>query len=178
MTQENTIVFGYNPKGSIKAFFWVGLVMFLVPLLICFFRPIKELSMSGILTGGVFLILALWLWIKAIVMRQKQKNMPDIIVSPKGVITPKGELIPMNAIDHCFLKFHYDEQGALLAVFFNIRLKSGETNSFKFNDYIIPFAWTVEDFNKQANKICGIPLFKPSEIYRAPAPGRRGEMDE
>jgi hypothetical protein len=174
----NTIVFEYNPKTSIKVYLWLGLAMFLVPLIIFIFLFFKEVRWNIINIGIVFLILSLWFWIKACVMKSRQKKEINITVSPKGVITPKGELIPIESIDHCFLKFCYDQMNVLIAVFFNIQLKSGKINSFKFNDYFVPFDWSVETFAEKANGKLGVRLFSRSETYHEPVSRVKGEVKE
>ena len=183
--QGNTLVFEYNSKADSKMTMQVGLILFVVPLIIGIMLLSLHVS-PGLLNilgiiGAAFLIASVFLIVKAISMKVKQKKEIYISVSPQGVTTPKKKFIPIEKIDNCYVQFEVLEiSGTCYKASFVVQLKSGKKTSFDFSNYTVPFAWNMENFHEGANKMLGFPLFNKSIInmHKQENEGRMAETKE
>ena len=162
---ENTIEFNYKAKSTSKGFFVIGLVLLLISvvlLIVSFTSESKDAQWNRFIPAAVLLIVALYFLFRALVMNIKEKRNLKICISPQGVTTPKGRLIPIEDINHCVLEYRVGTYtGVCSKVYLIIQLKSGKKETFDFSYYAVPFSYDFKknDFHEKTNTILGIPLF-------------------
>lgn len=177
---ENTIVFNYNAKNSVKFYFRFGLaillIMFVVGIVIGFLihDNWKESLLITLKCVGFVFPVTLLFWIFALIEKRNLKKNLTITISPEGITDAKGRLIPIGDIEHCHLVYQsttmgtMDNNPSVTVEDLLVQLKSGKKKKIKIKDFDIPAC--VKSPNL-ANDILGIPLFTKREVihvhYRA-----------
>ena len=99
---ENSIEFNYKAKSTSKGFFVIGLFFLLISfvlLIVSFTTESKDTRWNMFVLAAILLPVALFFLFRSLVLNIKEKKKLKICVSPQGVTTPKGKLIPIEDIN-------------------------------------------------------------------------------